>query len=244
MSEARGLLAETLDKLFASEVTLDVLRKAEAGVTPANLADRIAALGLDDIFKGGSDDPWRDAFVVLIALGRYVVPLPVAEGVLAPAPLDPHLKGAAMRATQMAGAIERALDITVEYARARVQFGKPIGSFQAIQQQLAIVAGQSAAASAAAAAAFETLAREEDPWRDIAVAKLRAGEAAGIVCGIVHQVHGAIGFTDEYILHHFTRRLWKWRAEFGNESEWSVKLGDWALSQGADGFWPAIATRA
>ncbi|HRE62014.1 MAG TPA: acyl-CoA dehydrogenase family protein [Micropepsaceae bacterium] len=151
---------------------------------------------------------------------------------------------AMMRASQMAGAIERVLELTVRYATERVQFGKPIGNFQAIQQQLAILAGESAAATRAADAAWEEADRGGNVRIAAAIAKARAGEAAGKAASIAHQVHGAIGFTAEHVLHHFTRRLWTWRSEWGHESHWHGELGRHVLMLGAEGLWPDIATPA
>jgi len=147
--------------------------------------------------------------------------------------------GAALRAIQMAGALERVLEITVRYAGERVQFGRPIAKFQAVQQNLAVLAGQVAAAGAAADIAAEALAADASPLA-IASAKTRAGEAAGIGAAIAHQVHGAIGFTAEYALQLSTRRLWSWRDEFGNESEWAAFIGRHAAAQGADRLWATI----
>jgi acyl-CoA dehydrogenase len=147
--------------------------------------------------------------------------------------------GAALRTIQIAGALERALEITVRYAGERVQFGRPIGKFQAVQQNLAVLAGQVAAAGAAADIACEAVAGSASPLA-IASAKTRAGEAAGIGAAIAHQVHGAIGFTAEYGLQLSTRRLWSWRDEFGNESEWSALIGRHAAAQGADRLWATI----
>ena len=128
--------------------------------------------------------------------------------------------GALLRAVQIAGALERVLQLTVRQADDRRQFGQPLRRFQAIAHQLAELAGETAAARAAADAAAE------DPqlWK-IAAAKVRCGEAAGRAATIAHQVHGAIGFTDEHVLHHFTLRLWSWRDEFGTEEEWASVLG-------------------
>ncbi len=66
-------------------------------------------------------------------------------------------------AAKMAGALQAALDLSIEYTRQRQQFGKPLASFQAIQQQLAVFAEETAAANMAAAAAFRAadLIREE-----------------------------------------------------------------------------------
>ena len=149
--------------------------------------------------------------------------------------------GALLRAIEMAGALEAALQLAVTYANDRVQFGRPIGKFQAIQQQLALAAEQVAAAGVAANAAVS--AGAVDLAFSAAAAKLRAGEAAGKVADIVHQVHGAIGFTHEHRLHHFTRRLWSWRDEFGHESFWAAELGRLVAAQGADGLWPFLAAR-
>ena len=147
--------------------------------------------------------------------------------------------GAALRTIQIAGALERALEITVRYAGERVQFGRAIGKFQAVQQNLAVLAGQVAAAGAAADIAAEAVAETASPLA-IASAKLRAGEAAGIGAALAHQVHGAIGFTAEYALQLSTRRLWSWRDEFGNEAEWAALIGRHGAAQGADRLWQTI----
>lgn len=148
--------------------------------------------------------------------------------------------GAALRSMAIAGALERVLMQTVEYARTRVQFGKPIASFQAIQQQLAVLAGHAAAAGIAAEAAIFDLESPDRLSRSAAVAKIRCGEAAGAAASIAHQVHGAIGITKEHTLHFATRRLYSWRAEFGSESFWAEKLGRAASAVGADAYWPAV----
>jgi len=148
--------------------------------------------------------------------------------------------GAAVRVQQIAGALEKILEQSVQYALDRVQFGRPIAKFQAIQHNLAILAGEVAAASAAADAAAEACAAPEIAVGEIAVAKVRCGEAAGTGAAIAHQVHGAMGFTYEHSLHHATRRLWSWREEFGNEAEWAARLGRMVAARGADELWPFI----
>ncbi len=153
----------------------------------------------------------------------------------------PRLLGAAMRSLSIAGALESVLSLAVQYAGERVQFGRPIGKFQAIQQNLAVLAGEAAAAGGAAGLAAEAVANGMKPL-PIAAAKVRAGEAAGIGAAIAHQVHGAIGFTRDHRLHFFTTRLWSWRDEYGNEAEWSRFLGRQALAAGREGYWPLITT--
>ncbi len=147
--------------------------------------------------------------------------------------------GAAMRAQQIAGALTRLTAMTTQYAMDRVQFGRPIGKFQAVQQNLAVLAGQTAAAVAAADIAAEAL--ENGAKRlPIAAAKARTGEAAGIGAGIAHQVFGAIGFTFEHNLQFVTRRLWSWRDEFGNEAEWNRFVGRHMAAVGGDRLWAEI----
>jgi acyl-CoA dehydrogenase len=163
----------------------------------------------------------------------------IAAGPTPTAASDLIAVGAAMRTQQIAGAVMRLTEMTVRYAQERVQFGRPIGKFQAVQQNLAVLAGQAAAAVAAADLAAEALA---DGIRilPIAAGKARAGEAAGIAAGIAHQVHGAIGFTFEHNLHFLTRRLWSWRDEFGNDSAWNRLLGRHMAQAGADRLWAEI----
>lgn len=148
--------------------------------------------------------------------------------------------GAAVRLQQMAGALEKILEQSVQYALDRSQFGRPIAKFQAVQHNLATLAGEVAAASAAADAAAEACSVPEFAVGEVAIAKVRGGEAAGTGAAIAHQVHGAMGFTYEHSLHHATRRLWAWREEFGNEAVWAARLGRMVAEHGADGLWPFI----
>ncbi len=149
--------------------------------------------------------------------------------------------GAAMRSLQMAGAMARLLDMTTQYALDRTQFGKPIGKFQAIQHNLAILGAHQAAAGAAATGAAEAVG-EGMRMFPIAVGKIRTGEAAGLCAGLAHQIHGAIGFTYEHSLHYVTKRLLAWRNEFGNEPEWSLLLGRHLAAAGPDRLWPEITS--
>jgi acyl-CoA dehydrogenase len=148
--------------------------------------------------------------------------------------------GAAVRLQQIAGALEKILEQSVQYALDRSQFGRPIAKFQAVQHTLATLAGEVAAAGAAADLAAEACAGPQIGAADVAVAKVRAGEAAGTGAAIAHQVHGAMGFTYEHSLHHATRRLWAWREEFGNEAVWATRLGRMVAAAGADELWPFI----
>ena len=159
----------------------------------------------------------------------------------APADLDGTLttEGAAVRAQQMTGAMERCLEFALAYVNERVQFGRPLAKFQAIQHMLAVAAGQVAAATAAADALGEAAGTERFPFA-VAVAKARTGEAAGQVAAICHQVHGAMGFTQEHPLHFSTRRLFAWRDEFGAEAYWQAQLGRLVCRMGGEALWPLV----
>ncbi|HTV45513.1 MAG TPA: acyl-CoA dehydrogenase family protein [Stellaceae bacterium] len=167
----------------------------------------------------------------------------VVPETVAPVELDEDViqrLGAAVRSQQMAGALEKILEQSVQWALDRSQFGRPIAKFQAVQHNLAALAGEVAAAGAAADLAAEACTGTEIGTAEIAIAKVRAGEAAGSGAAIAHQVHGAMGFTYEHTLHHATRRLWAWREEFGNEAVWATRLGRMVAERGADQLWPFI----
>ena len=221
------------------------------------LANRLigdAGAGLTTIAIGGIA-PWgrRATRVVLGESGHVVTGFEVEEHVnLAGEPRDRIIGGdrtvetvdvsgleellALSRAALMAGAMARLLELSVAYAGERRQFGRPIAGFQAVQQGLALLASEVAAAQRATDGAVEAVAAPDFPFQ-VAAAKARVGEAAGVVAEIAHQVHGAMGFTHEHTLHHFTRRLWAWRDEHGTESEWQARLGAAIAGQGADGMW-------
>ncbi|WP_428483940.1 acyl-CoA dehydrogenase family protein [Rhodopila sp.] len=349
------MLLESMTRLFEDKSTKAVIDRAETGGFAADLWQAVAETGVPlaalPESAGGADAEWSDLFAVLRVAGRYSVPLPLAETMLAawvagsaglevsegPMTVGPVLasdrltvvrdgngwrlsgvasrlpyashvaktvlivdgpdgemavalegtadadvspgknianeardtlrfngvrfsadavgalgggvsrdalyrRGALARATMMSGALERAMDLAVGYAQERVQFGRPISKFQAVQQNLAVLAGQTAAAVAAANLGIEALGKR-DPDREaflIAIAKTRVGEAATLACEIAHQVHGAIGFTKEYALQLSTRRLWSWREEFGSDPEWAARVGSYACANGVDGLWSLL----
>ncbi|MBT3330722.1 MAG: acyl-CoA dehydrogenase [Rhodospirillaceae bacterium] len=155
------------------------------------------------------------------------------------------MMGAAARSMQMAGALQTVLEIAVQYAEERVAFGKPIAKFQAVQHNLARLGEEAAAAIAIASStaySVENLETWQDPglYLDIASAKIRVGEAAGEGGAIGHQAFGAIGFTQEHILHRFVQRLWSWRDDFDNEAVWAVELGRRVAAKGGESLWHSL----
>jgi alkylation response protein AidB-like acyl-CoA dehydrogenase len=155
--------------------------------------------------------------------------------------------GAVARAVQSAGALDAILSLSVKYAGERVAFEKPIAKFQAVQHNLARLAGEASAAMTAATSAADAIANaasfDAGVYLEAASARIRSAEAASEGAAIAHQVHGAIGYTKEHILHRFTLRLLAWRDDFGNESQWAVDLGNRIAKAGADELWPLIASR-
>lgn len=339
----RDILESTLERLLGDMVTPALLRECETGVWPAALWAALEESGFAVAAApealGGAGAGWDDLYVVIRAAGRFALPLPLPEAVLAnallarcglearnealtiaphvdlvlqgsfvsgrlrnvpwgrhaahvvaivagatptlvlldprqaqvttkqntageprddlvfdgakplasaplPADLSPYclwLGGAMLRSAQTAGALDAALKQSVQYATERVQFGKPIAAFQAIQHQLAVMAEQAGCTAVAAEAAFADSVADFSPFA-IATAKVCAAEASGVVAGMAHAVHGAIGFTHEHALQHLTRRLWSWRSEFGNLGHWSQRLGQAVCAQGSAGLWPAITS--
>jgi acyl-CoA dehydrogenase len=347
MNEMQTILSDTVTRLFTDRVTQELRESAEKGQWPDALWKAVEEGGLTlpqiPDARGGGGGSWQDAYIVVSAAGRFAVPLPIPETmvaawllsecgldvptgpltvapvhagerlslaadgsgwrlggtatrvpwgraaghvvvladdkvalvgtgsarvepdvnlaleprdtlawdgapVLAAAPAAPlpagaiRLAGALARAAQMAGGLEYLLGQTVRYVSERKQFGRAIGSFQAIQHNLALLAGHTAAAGIAAASAFRAADRGDAAF-EIAAAKIRTGEAAGLGAGIAHQCHGAIGFTYEHSLHFVTRRLWSWRAEFGAESHWAGELGRRVAERGADRLWSDLTAR-
>jgi acyl-CoA dehydrogenase len=156
------------------------------------------------------------------------------------------------RSLLIAGAAQRALDLTVTYVQEREQFGRPLARFPTVQQELARMAGEVALIGAATQAAVAA----EGPAADgpagagegvsaVMAAKAQASSGAGVVAAIAHQLHGAIGTTQEHRLRLTTTRLWSWRDEDGSEAECCAELGRAALAAGAGagagGLWPWLS---
>ncbi|GIK80525.1 MAG: acyl-CoA dehydrogenase family protein [Xanthobacteraceae bacterium] len=148
---------------------------------------------------------------------------------------------ALLKAAAIAGAADSIVSMTIEYANTRTQFGRRIAAFQAIQHMIARMASEAAAAAAAVQRAAHDFGAGNSVFA-AAVAKSRASEAAGTIASAAHQVHGAIGFTAEHTLHHFTRRVWTWREDAGNETYWYARLGTAALQADGKTLWSGLVS--
>jgi acyl-CoA dehydrogenase len=203
------------------------------------------ALGEDAHLSLGRTADW-----VLLEIGSQWLLLPITAEQLKPASfcLDAHVtwtaeqcSGAAhlnapapmrrvramLYAAQLGGAAMRVFEQTLQFANDREQFGRPIGKFQAIQHQLSVLAEHAFAARMCrqmACQAVQSGLLLPDLSR-VAIAKARASEAALEIAQLSHSIHGAIGFTREFDLQLFTRRLHAWRQAAGAEGWWQMQLG-------------------
>jgi acyl-CoA dehydrogenase len=232
MSAARDMLCDTARAVFAVAATM--------GMTP--IEDAGFGLLLVPEEEGGFGGDWGDVNAVLQIAGVIVPDLPVAE-LIADKIYQP-----AATVSLMAGAMGQALALSIDHVNTRQQFGRALGKFQAVQQSLAVMACEVRAVEAAAAALAARLdAVKLDPSGadfEIAAAKLRANRAVGVVTSIAHQVHGAIGFTEEYDLRRVTIPLMRWRGAHGNDAWWAQRLGRQVADFGGRGLWEAMTARA
>lgn len=313
------MFAEAIEDILRDRCTPAAVRAIEAGGSPAALWEALAGAGFLELLvaeeAGGAGLPLPELYAVLAHFGRYAVPLPigqsiVARGVVAPGvalpqglltlapalrreadgsircPLVPfgaiadhvlaadgdqlllldcagaqrqvaqvhHTQAAtlawndgssaeriagdasalaafaaALHAAMLAGALARVFEMTLAYCNDRVQFGRSLGKFQAVQHQLSVMAELVVAASLAAEASFQHDGRAPR-LMPAAMAKARASEAAPEVANTAHALHGAIGVTEEYDLQLLTRRLHEWRMAHGSEGYWHGLVGRQVLA--------------
>lgn len=315
------MFAEAIEDILKNQCTPAAVRAIEGGGSPAALWQAVEGAGFLELLAseadGGAELPLVDLFPLLSSFGRYTVPVPVAQTIVARAllashampvgmvtlaaalrreaggaiscPLTPygmvadyvlardgdtllllpgasaqrqgtgvhrsltasltwldessatHVPGAgallpafaaAVHAALLSGAMTRVFEMTLQYCNDRVQFGKSLGKFQAVQHQLSVMAEHTAAASIAAEAAFRT----DGPVPSLlaaAMAKSRTSEAAVLVASVAHALHGAIGVTEEYDLQLLTRRLHEWRIAHGSEDYWNRVVGEQVLAGSA-----------
>ena len=131
--------------------------------------------------------------------------------------IDAALKwGAAGKCAEMLGGAERVLEMTVRYAKDRIQFGRSIGSFQAIQHHAADIAADVEGCRHMTYRAAWKLAERQPADQDVAMAKAWVSDAYQRVCALAHQCHGAIGFTKEHDLQLYSRRAKAAELMFGD----------------------------
>ena len=313
------MFAQAIEDILEDQCTPAVVRAIEAGGSTAALWQALQGAGFLELLAsedaGGAGLPLADLFPILCSFGRYTVPVPVAQTIVARALLGSqfampsgmitlgaalrreadgaivcsftpygrvadfvlaqdsdallllpcaaaqreasgvhgsltatlrwsdarvatHVPGAgpllptfaaALHAALLSGAMTRVFEMTLKHCNDRIQFGKTLGKFQAVQHQLSVMAEHVAAASMAAEAAFHTDAAAPSLLA-AAMAKSRTSEAAVLVASIAHALHGAIGIAEEYDLQLLTRRLHEWRMAHGSEAHWNVLIGQRVLA--------------
>lgn len=319
MRKNKVVFAEAIEDILKDQCTPAAVRAIEAGGSPAALWDAVAGAGFLALLapesEGGADLGLADLFPVLCHFGRYAVPVPVAQTIVAHALLAAQMAlpsgmvtlaaafrreadggitcaltpyglladfvlardgeallllpcaaarrqatgvnrsltatltwpdaaiadrvpsggailpafGAALHAALLSGAMSRVFEMTLQYCNDRVQFGRSLGKFQAVQHQLSVMAEHTAAASMAAEAAFQGDGKAPSLLA-AAMAKSRTSEAAMVVASTAHALHGAIGVTEEFDLQLLTRRLHEWRMAHGSEACWHKVVGEQVLA--------------
>jgi alkylation response protein AidB-like acyl-CoA dehydrogenase len=230
------MIVEAVEALLRDHCTPAAVRAMEASGDAQPLLRVFEQAGFLDLLRseeeGGAGLPLAEFHPVLVQFGRHAAPVALAEAIVGrgAGALPAHF-AAAMHAALMAGAMARCFEMTLAWCNQRVQFGRTLGKFQAIQHQLAEMAQLVAAVGIAAEAAFQGDARVPE-LLPAAIAKARASEAAVPVANTAHALHGAIGITEEYDLQLYTRRLHAWRIAHGSEAYWNRRVGDALLASG------------
>jgi acyl-CoA dehydrogenase len=143
-------------------------------------------------------------------------------------------RGAWARCVQIIGALDAAAALSVDHTCQRVQFGRPLSKFQAVQHSLAAMAGEiecarAAATLAVAAAADHGFASAQTDFA-VTAAKVTVGRVVDAVITIAHQLHGAIGVTVEHPLWLATMRAQSWATDYGSPAHYARRLGRLALA--------------
>jgi alkylation response protein AidB-like acyl-CoA dehydrogenase len=185
------------------------------------------------VAEPGAEQPSTDPARRLFGVARTT---PVGEGGQVRALLaEARDRGAALTAAYLVGVAHRMIDMAVGYAGERAQFGRPIGSFQAVKHQLAdVLVAVEFARPPVYRAAYSLAGRAPTASRDASMAKAMASEAALRTARTTLQVHGAIGYTLEYDLHLWMRRAWSLAAAWGDAAHHQRRVAA-ALLDAEDG---------
>ena len=220
---ARALLADAGGPIPDGPIVLAVAEAGQAVVPPGGLVARHALIeqggkvGLVELTPGTAAPTG-----VVGSLAARISCASPTDGFAAPAG-GLRALGALLRAALIAGAADRLVSMTTHYANERVQFGKPIGRQQALQQQMAVMAEEAVAARIASQ--IGCVGAFPPPLVAVATAKSVASRAAATIAATAHAVHGAIGISADHDLQLFTRRLHEWRLADGSETYWNRLLG-------------------
>jgi acyl-CoA dehydrogenase len=159
------------------------------------------------------------------------------------------LAGALGRSCQLLGALRASLNLSCRYTAIRTQFRRTLASHQVVQHALAVMADDVAACETAMRTAVDHASALASPISveaamAIAAAKIQTSLAATRVARSAHQLHGAIGLTAEYPLHHYTTRLWRWRDDYGSEYDWSIRVAEIVRTAYQGDIWQALTAQS
>ena len=135
-------------------------------------------------------------------------------------------RAAVARCAEMVGLSQKALDLSLDYVKERLAFGHPIGAFQAIQHRCADMLIDLDSSRFATHQAAWRINENLPAALEAAIAKAWAGQACKRIVHSAHQVHGAIGFTEDHILHYYTKRVRSYEFSFGDVDSNLEKIAD------------------
>ena len=122
------------------------------------------------------------------------------------------------------GLLKEVLKLTIEHAETRTQFGKQIISFQMIKNNIALMVEAIQQAEIITNKVIESFDQGKFNELSFMASKLKVIEAISLVVNYSHQIHAAMGYTEEHILHYYTRKLMALREDDGSEYEWATSL--------------------
>jgi alkylation response protein AidB-like acyl-CoA dehydrogenase len=235
------LAARWLPQIAAGEAKVIVGLEKNLLVEDAHVADLLLFQRGDEVHAltpgqvtlrhNASVDPSRKLYTVDITSDAA----PVSSGAAAAELLSKALDhGALGCAAQALGLAQRMVDMSVSYTADRQQFGKPVGSFQAVKHHMANVAVKLEYARAPVHRAAYALANGDAcASRAVSHAKLAACEAANLAAKNAIQVHGAMGYTWEVDLHIFMKKAWALANTWGDAGYHKGRVADYLFSEEA-----------
>jgi alkylation response protein AidB-like acyl-CoA dehydrogenase len=235
------LAAQWLPKVATGDARVMVGLEQNLLVEDAHVADLLLLQRGDALIAATSDqvtlqhnesvDPSRKLFSVEVGQGVTAVASAADASALFADALN---RGALGSAAQALGLAQRMIDLSVQYTSERQQFGKPIGSFQAVKHHMANVAVRLEYAKAPThRAAYAVAMTQEIASHAVSHAKLVACEAANLAAKNSHQVHGAMGYTWEMDLHIFMKKAWALANTWGDAGFHKSRVGERIFADGA-----------
>jgi len=234
------LKSKWLSKLASGEATLTVALEKEPFCIAADQADLVLAQNHDKLYaleagsfkhaRHDSVDASRRLFELNWDPNEHT---PIAQGDTALTSIDDAWnRGALAASAQLVGLSHQMLDMTIEYAKTRTQFGKAIGTFQAIKHKLADAWLKLEFARPVVYRAAHSLSQGREPKRvHVAMAKAYASELGMHASKTALQCHGAIGYSFEYDLQLWMKRAWALASSWGDAAQHRRFLAEAILDQ-------------